>query len=648
LIDNAAETDFRTIQKWQSTFRQFHFLITSRSQNTNLNTYTLGVLPKADALALFYTHYTFEQDDTVATRILEQLHDHTLLIELVAKAGQEGAIPLHDLLVFLQTGYIRHEGLQHKIDINEVLPDRIPEEERIINYIGMLFRTILKLDDDEQQVLLSLAALPNTPHDRELLLKILEGTGKKKAQTPLTPNEIVDILNALFKKGYLQRDDEHKKRFYALHALIGAATREHIPPTVGRLERVIGNVASLLRIDETKDNPVDKFFFIPYGENVLALFFDSTDVDISNLQNDLGRTLQAIGDYARAKDLLAMAIQSDEKNFGENHPYTAVRYSNLALIFRDLGDYVNAKSLLEKAVSANEANFGENHFQTVVSYSNLALVLRDLGDYSAAKNLFEKSIQWSEVNLGKEHPTTIAYYSNLALAFQSLGQYTVAKSLLEQVISAAETIFDQNHPNLATYYSNLAQVLQDLDDYHAAKTLLEKAVRSDEVNFGPHHPITANRYSNLGLALFYLNDYQAAQSLFEKAVFSAEVNLGKDHPTTAIYYLNLAGVFKAIGDYSAAKALLEKVIRSDETNFGENHPNTAIDYWNLAALYSAMAEHVTSLYYIQKSCSILILNLGDDHPYTINALNWSKSITSKMLENGWTEEQIKNLVNTTM
>lgn len=604
LIDNASETDFRTIQKWQSTFKQFHFLITSRAQNTNLNTYTLGVLPREDALALFYTHYTFEQDDAIATQILEQLHDHTLLIELVAKAGQEGAIPLQKLLEFLQTGYIQHEGLQYKIDINEVLPDRIPEEERIINYIRLLFNTILKLDDDEQQILLSLAALPKTPHDRDILLKILEGTPKKKDQPPLTPNETIDILNVLFGKGYLQRHGEQKKHHYSLHPLIGAATRENIPPTVEKLERVIDNVAGLLSIDQTKDNPVNKFPFIPFGEAVLALFTEASDEEIGRLQNELAIVLQALGDYYGAKALLEKALHSDEKKYGKNHPNTAISYSNLATALQALGDYAGAKVLLEKALHSDELNFGENHPNTAVRYSNLALVLQDLGDYTGAKVLLEKALHSDEVNFGENHPATARSYSNLATVLQDLRDYAGAERYLKKSLAVFTKELGENHPNVAVLSSNLAAVLQDLGDYLGAKKLFEKALYIDEVNFGKNHPATAVSYSNLALVLKYFGDYAGAKVLLEKTMKSMEGNFGEDHPNTSYSYSNLATVLQSLGDYEKAFTLSSKAYRSYANQLGEQHPNTKI----------------------------------------IKGVE--NGIVAEMLQNGWTAEQIEKLKNT--
>ena len=98
------------------------------------------------------------------------------------------------------------------------------------------------------------------------------------------------------------------------------------------------------------------------------------------------------------------ATASAEKNFGPDHPTTAVSYSNLALVLQDLGDYAGAKGLLEKATASAEKNFGPDHPTTAVSYSNLALVLKDLGDYAGALELSGKALPIFQHVLPEGHP----------------------------------------------------------------------------------------------------------------------------------------------------------------------------------------------------------------------------------------------------
>ncbi|MEM6448520.1 MAG: tetratricopeptide repeat protein, partial [Cyanobacteria bacterium P01_D01_bin.123] len=95
---------------------------------------------------------------------------------------------------------------------------------------------------------------------------------------------------------------------------------------------------------------------------------------------------------------------SDEHNFGSDHPNTARRYSNLAMVLKDLGDYEGAKELLEKATASAEQNFGSDHPTTAASYWCLAMVLKDLGEGDRAIVLLERTLAIFESVYPPSHP----------------------------------------------------------------------------------------------------------------------------------------------------------------------------------------------------------------------------------------------------
>jgi len=130
---------------------------------------------------------------------------------------------------------------------------------------------------------------------------------------------------------------------------------------------LIVRVTEKLSIDQSSDNPVDKFQWIPYGKSVLNIGPDSSDAGISALQNNLATVLQALGDYAGAKALLQKSVASDERNFGKDHPSTARRYSNLATVLKDLGDYAGALALSGRSVCIFKKSLPAGHpsIQTV-------------------------------------------------------------------------------------------------------------------------------------------------------------------------------------------------------------------------------------------------------------------------------------------
>ncbi len=494
----------------------WHVLVTSRENIPNFDLKELGFLKEPDAILLFQQHYKRGKlkIDFLKT-LVNALDLHTLTIEILAKTAQEQRTPPDVLLQALEEDLEADVSTRH----NET------KIQKITSYLSSIF-AISKLSEDEQWLLLQLSFLPSEFHSFELLEELIQP--KKSNKEQLFPK----LLTRLSSKGWLlyqQSTDSYK-----LHRIIIDVVKKQLTEKekVENLSPLITAITDKLSIDYSKDNPIDKFKWIPYGKAILNRFPKSTATSMASLQNNLAGVLKDFGDYQGAKALFEKATKSAELNFGPDHPTTAVRYSNLALLLRNLMDYQGAKALFEKATKSAELNFGPDHPTTAVSYSNLATVLQVLGDYQGAKTLLEKATKSDELNFGPDHPNTAVSYSNLAVVLQDLGDYQGAKELLEKAKKSYELNFGPDHPSTARTYSNLALVLKDLGDYQGAKELLEKAKKSAELNFGPDHPTTAGRYSNLASVLLEFNNYKEAMKLLEKAHQVYITTLGANHPYT--------------------------------------------------------------------------------------------------------------------
>lgn len=533
----------------------WHVLATSRQNIPHFDLKELDFLNQAESIALFKKNYTLSKlDDTFLEDLVGELEYHTLTIEILAKTAQEQRIAPEKLKLAIQNNLSTDIETRHSKG----------KVEKITSYLCSIFKTS-KLDALEQKVLQNFICLPNEFQTFDILNDLLVAKEEQKSALSKT-------LNSLSRKGWLLYNQDSDS--YKIHRIIMDVVRITLGLEEADIKLLLENVSNRLSIDQAKDNPIDKFKWVPFGKAILYDFAEATTKKITKLQNNLALVLQDLGDYQGAKNLLEKSINSSEKKFGEEHSNTAICYSNLALVLQDLGDFQGAKYLLEKAISSDEKNFGEEHPSTARCYSNLAIVLRDLGDYQGAKVLLEKAMSSLEKNFGEEHPSTSICYSNLAIVLIALREYQGAKAFLEKAVRSDEKNFGEEHPSTARCYSNLAMVLKDLEDYQGAKELLEKAMRSDEKNFGKEHPITAIRYSNLALVLKELGDYQGAKELLEKAIGYGEEIFGKEHPTIAIRYTNLASVLIALGDHQGAKKLFKKAYNIFKTKFGVEHPNT--------------------------------------------------------------------------
>jgi len=621
VIDNATQ-EVAKFKDYLPKAPTWQVLITSRQELGFAKKVALGFLSPSAAMELFYEHYQLDKNDELVQSILSTIDYHTLTIELLAKAMQKRRVqPIAKIISLLEDKGL---AIGRKIGL-EVGHSKGEKIERLFPYLQAIFE-LGEMTAKEIYLLKQFIGLPATFIALSDLMDLLGIQEENEAQW----DDTIDALDSLKEKGWLIYEEQIRagvsEPFYKMHRVIQDVLHINLKPTYEEVLNLIKNITEKLSIDQTKDNPIDKFPYILYGKRLLEIIPSSQSIDFSKFQNNLALVLQALGDYSGAKALLEKAIQSAEQNFGLDHPTTAVRYSNLALVLQTLGDYSGAKVLLEKAMQSDEHNFGPDHPTMAVSYSNLALVLQDLGDYSGAKVLLEKAMKSNEHNFGPDHPTTAVRYSNLASVLQDLGDYSGAKVLLEKAMKSNEYNFGPDHPNTVVSYSNLALVLQDLGDYSGAKVLLEKAMQSDEHNFGPDHPNMAVSYSNLATVLQDLGNYSGAKALLEKAIKSNEHNFGPDHPTTVVSYSNLAMVLKALGDYSGAKALLEKAMKWAEDNLGPDHPTAAVRYSNLASVLKSLGDYSGAKALFEKAYSIFETNLGANHPNTKVVEKWLDSM----------------------
>ncbi|MEM7086699.1 MAG: tetratricopeptide repeat protein [Bacteroidota bacterium] len=610
VIDNATN-DLSRFYKLLPNQPKWHILVTSRERIANFDLKELGFLSEKEAIALFKKHYKRGKiDDDAIAKIVKNLEYHTLTIEILAKTAQHQN----------KSPEAINKAVEVDMEADVTISHSSKKIDKVTSYLCSIFK-LSDLEEDEKWLLAQFACLPPEFHLEDVLKEIIQ---PNETREPI----FAKLLSNLVVKGWLLEDPDNES--YRLHRILNDVLGVSLPIEFGAVGSLVSYISDRLSLDQTKDNPVDKFQWIPYGKAILIQFKTNVFEAISMLQNNLAVTLQSLGNYNEAKELLEKVITSSEENFGKDHPENITYYSNLALVLQDLGNYIGAKELLEKVTASDEKNFGKEHPNTATSYSNLALVLSTLGDYNQAKELLEKATASDEKNFGKEHPTTAKSYSMLGLLLQDLGDYVGAKELLEKATASDEKNFGKEHPTTAKRYSNLATVLRDLGDYNGAKELLEKATASSERNFGKEHPTTAIRYSNLAMVLLNLGDYIQAKELLEKATASDEKTFGKEHPNMAIRYSNLAIVLQSLKDFDGAKKLLVKAIKLDEKNLGVEHPSTAITYSNLASVLQGLGDFKKAKILLEKALAIFENSFGSDHPNTMTVREHLKYTNGKI------------------
>ena len=78
-------------------------------------------------------------------------------------------------------------------------------------------------------------------------------------------------------------------------------------------------------------------------------------------QNQAFNQAFASGDYYGALDAALKSLRVTEANYPENHSYTAIAATNLAISYRALGRYDEAQPLYHRALRINRVLYGEKH-----------------------------------------------------------------------------------------------------------------------------------------------------------------------------------------------------------------------------------------------------------------------------------------------
>ncbi|MBI3124671.1 MAG: tetratricopeptide repeat protein [Ignavibacteriales bacterium] len=498
-------------------------LVTSRQKMGVFVEKDLDKLKPEPARELFYKHYKIEKNDLLVDKILEFIDRHTLTIELLARTFNDSNTKLTEI-----KDIIEKEGLSFKSKVKVKTPHfKTDRGEYLFEHLLETF--VVNMNEECKDILCSFSVLPSSNIEYDDLKQLYGIDGNEE-------NSFLENINYLATTGWLIKDEQNCA--YRCHQIIQEVCRKQLEPDENKCEKLISCLTSLLHVDQSKDNPVEKFKWIDYGRSIVIHLSISKKI-VANLSNSLALRLQEKGYISESKELMNKALESNIKNFGEDHPSTAIRRSNLAAILRDLAELNEAKELLTKALDSDVKNFGEDHPSTARSRSNLALILKDLGELNEAKELMKTALDSDIKNFGEDHPSTAIRHSNLASILRDLGKLNEAKELMKIALDSDIRNFAEDHPSTALHRSNLAMVLRDLGELNEAKELMKKALDSDIKNFGEDHPSTALRRSNLAMILKELGELNEAKVLSEKAYLYYRKKFGNEHPSTKIIKRNL-------------------------------------------------------------------------------------------------------------
>lgn len=153
-------------------------------------------------------------------------------------------------------------------------------------------------------------------------------------------------------------------------------------------------------------------------------------VDFATMLNAHAMFLDAAGQPAEAKPLLARSLQLSNDLLGDRHRLTIRNLHNYAFVMVRLGDLQNAVPYYDLALRLRTDVLGEADSQTLLTRINYAHLLLRLGRPEKAAPLFAESLRISQQNLGARHSITQNSRKGYAETLRKLGRKDEAKAVL--------------------------------------------------------------------------------------------------------------------------------------------------------------------------------------------------------------------------
>ena len=463
-----------------------HVMVTSRFKYEYFKNVPLDVLEKDAAIDMFFMYYQRDrkmENEDIAWSIIDFVHSHTLLVELLAKAAREEG---GTLIKFYDT--LRDKGF-FEVSDEEVKSEHDKE-----------YRTI-------EQSIIKLYAISNLSEAEQHIMRLF---------TIFTPEKVIyskvrdwadldrKAMRNLVELGWLDRG----KDGYVIHQIV----KDSLSKQTGKVN--------------LKD----------YGELLDKVMYTKSYLSVTETYEVVRERIVLTEDIAR---YLWMAYQANSEMDEEWAFHAGGLMNNLANVYYVQGDYEKALEYYGKALAIHERVLGSEHPDTASTYNNLAIVYHAQGDYEKALEYYGKALAIRERVLGSEHPDTVSTYNNLAVAYDDQGDYEKALEYHGKALAIRERVLGSEHPDTAMTYNNLATVYDDQGDYEKALEYYGKALAIYERVLGSEHPDTSDTYNNMANVYFIQGDYEKALEYYQRALKVYLDTFGEEHPHTKIIRDNL-------------------------------------------------------------------------------------------------------------
>ena len=291
--------------------------------------------------------------------------------------------------------------------------------------------------------------------------------------------------------------------------------------------------------------------------------------------------------------------QAQLTNLGLNYPTPLFleALSNLGSLYKDQTEFAKAEELLCLALEQKERLLGSEHLSTLDTMQDLGNLYCAQGKYYEARELYMKVLAVRRLLLGEDHPSVLDANRLLAFSLHCQGRLMESAELNQKILHDCETILGLDHPVTLSTANNRGHVLLDQGKMVEAESMYERVLMGYTKALGDDQPSTLEIVGNLGQVYQQQGMLERAKSMYQQALMGYENSLGRLHPSTWKVMTNLSHLLKDMDDLEQAESMYVHTLETFQTRFGPVHASTlqiAVDIAQLDEYLHGRKEVVSS------------------------------------------------------
>ena len=416
VFDNCEEAGL--LSKWRPPTGGCRILVTSRKskwdQALSVDLLPLGVLDRNESVSLL-KQFLKSISNYEADKIAEELGDLPLALHLAGSflcEYRKIISPADYLCQLKDETLLDHPSLTGRGSSFSPTDHELHVAKTFALSLGKLTAND-SVDKLAMRILARTAYFaPGIPIPRDLLLKTVDSSEENFEATL----QIEDALKRLDNLGFMEIEQEGS---IVMHRLIASFVRNLQRDSEAKTATEIAVLTEARRINST-GFPFGLLAWQPHLRMVTDRAQKRGNERGSNLSNELGYHLQAMGDYEGAGPYYEKALEINRKVLDEDHPDTATSLNNLGFLLDSMGDYEGDRPYYEKALEINRKVLGEDHPDTATSLNNLAILCYYEGKFRIAFDLMHRALGVRLNVLGPDHPDTHSTQQSLTVIKESL------------------------------------------------------------------------------------------------------------------------------------------------------------------------------------------------------------------------------------